>query len=126
MVANLYEEKVDLLGDYIPDLKETGTIMWNVFCAKEAPLFRKPQVYAAALHYFIDRNVPGLGFYTQKELAEIYRVSAASLSRAYRKMEDGLDEELAEMEAIMGRLLSASEDGWVRVDDTFLLYRMIV
>src|SRR5690625_1611255 len=119
MVANLYEEKVDLLGDYIPDLKETGTIMWNVFCAKEAPLFRKPQVYAAALHYFIDRNVPGLGFYTQKELAEIYRVSAASLSRAYRKIEYGLDEELAEMEAKMGELLDAPEDGMDIGDDSF-------
>lgn len=105
MVANLYEKKVDLLGDYIPSVKETGITMWNVFCIKEAPMFRKPQIYAAALHYFIDSNIPGLGFYTQKKLAEIYGVSAASLSKAYRKIEDGLAEELDEMEEKMGEMV---------------------
>jgi len=119
MVANLYEKKVDLLNDYMPDLKETGTIMWNVFCAKENPTFRKPQVYAAALHYFIDSNIPGLGYYTQKELAEIYGVSVASLSKAYRKMEDGLAEELDEMEEKMGEMVYDLEDEMDIGDDSF-------
>src|SRR5699024_6666533 len=93
--------------------------MWNVFCAKENPTFRKPQVYAAALHYFIDSNIPGLGYYTQKELAEIYGVSVASLSKAYRKMEDGLAEELDEMEEKMGEMVYDLEDEMDIGDDSF-------
>lgn len=112
MVAMLYEKKVDELSDYLPSLKETGVILWNVFCSKENPNFRKPQVYAAALHYLIDTSIPGLDYYTQKELAELYDVSATSLSKAYRKLEDGLEKE---MEAAVDSMYDEEDE--MAIDD---------
>ncbi|MDC3414526.1 SEC-C metal-binding domain-containing protein [Terrihalobacillus insolitus] len=97
MVSMLYEKKVDELADYYPGLKETGSLLWNTYCEMEQPTIRKPQVHAAALHYFIDSNIPGLGYYTQKELAEIYGVTPASVSKAYRQIEEVLGEEIEEL-----------------------------
>lgn len=97
MVEQLYKQNIDALGDYSRDprdLKEIGTKIWNAFCDVESPSFQKPQGYAAGLHYFIDRNLAGLGLYTQKQLAEIYGTSVTTLSKANRNLEKALEAEI--------------------------------
>lgn len=106
-VVELYIDELDERSDDFQEVKEIGVVMWNIFTVKNEPTFRKPEVYAAALHYFIGMNVLGLGNRTQKELAELYGVSTTSLSKAYRQLEDRLGEELEKMHQI----LDETEDG---------------
>jgi DNA-binding XRE family transcriptional regulator len=95
-VANLYNEKNE--EEELPkQFRDLGITLWYIFCTKEKPDIRKPEVYASALHYFIDRKVPFLNFYTQADLAEIYQVSKGSLSKAYHQLEESLAGELADL-----------------------------
>ncbi|MDC3417145.1 SEC-C metal-binding domain-containing protein [Aquibacillus salsiterrae] len=91
-VANLFEKKCMELGDFSPAYIEIGKMYWYTFCQKEDPNFRKPQMYAAGLHYFVDMNTPWISEYSQKDLAEIYNTSAGSVSKVYRMLEDVLDD----------------------------------
>lgn len=102
-----YLEVVDIYGEmavedpnFSEQLLELGVVMWNIYCLKQKPIIRKPEIYAAALHYFIDMNIPGLGIYTQKDLAEKYGVSVASLSKGYRQLETTLSDELEKLEKL--------------------------
>ncbi len=96
-VAEIYQAEINAYEYSFTELASTGILMWNIYTRKSEPIIRKPEVYAAALHYIMDMNVPGLGFHTQKELAERYKVSTTALSRAYRKLENGLSDEFQKM-----------------------------
>lgn len=104
-VVDLFAERATQDYEYSNQLLDLGAILWNIYCLKEKPSIRKPEVYAAGLHYFIDTNIPGLGILTQKELADRYGVSATALSRAYRKMEEGLNDEVAKLDQFMERAM---------------------
>lgn len=104
-VVDLFAERATQDYEYSNQLLDLGAIMWNIYCLKEKPSIRKPEVYAAGLHYFIDTNIPGLGILTQKELADRYGVSATALSKAYRKMEEGLNDEVEKLDQFMERAM---------------------
>ncbi|WP_404329000.1 YecA family protein [Mesobacillus maritimus] len=104
-VVDLFAERATQDYEYSHQLLELGAIMWNIYCLKEKPSIRKPEVYAAALHYFIDTNIPGLGILTQKELAERYVVSATALSKSYRKMEERLNDEVEKLDHLMEKAM---------------------
>jgi hypothetical protein len=104
IVADLFKVTIGDLG-YPTRAGETGAALWNLYCEENSPSFRKPQIYAAALHYFVDVHVPGLGLYTQKKLADVYEVNSASLSKAYRKLE----EELLKQKDILADILEKHE-----------------
>ncbi|WP_071458671.1 SEC-C metal-binding domain-containing protein [Bacillus massilinigeriensis] len=89
------EEKQE--GGLSARMMEEAENMWRAYCAKAAPIIRKPEIYAAGLHYLMESNVPGTNANTQKGLAATYGVSAASLSKAYRAMESELSEELEQL-----------------------------
>lgn len=95
-VAKLYNEKNEE-EDLPKQFRDLGITLWYIFCTKEKPVIRKPEVYASALHYFIDQKVPYFTFNTQAELAEIYQVSKGSLSKAYHQLEESLASELADL-----------------------------
>lgn len=92
-VADLYRQHVEE-EDLPKQFQDLGVMFWYKFCTKEKPVFRKPEIYAAALHYFIDRNISFLEFYTQGDIAGLHGVSVDSLSKAYRQLENGLEDEL--------------------------------
>jgi uncharacterized protein len=92
-VAALYSKHVEEEGPP-KQFQDLGVMFWYMFCTKEKPIFHKPEIYAAALHYFSDQNIPSLDMYTKGELAEMYGVSVGSLSKAYRHLEKGLEDEL--------------------------------
>lgn len=72
------------------EMADLGVTLWNTYCLREEPKFRKPEVYAAALHYFMSETFPLNDLYTQNELADLYKVSSSSIGTAFRKMEDAL------------------------------------
>ncbi|UFT98798.1 SEC-C domain-containing protein [Radiobacillus kanasensis] len=118
MVADLYEEQVEELIDDPDDLIESAKLLWNAYCHKAHPTIRKPEVFAAALHYFMDVNLPSFTYFTQKDVAEMYGVSVTSVSRAYRQLEDGLKEELEMMEGFLDEMLDMDDEDFL--DEMFL------
>jgi uncharacterized protein YecA (UPF0149 family) len=98
-VAALYIKHIEEEG--LPKhFQDLGVTFWYMFCTKEKPVIRKPEIYSAALHYFLDKKIP-LELYTQAEIAEIHSVSTASLSKAYRHLEKGLEDELESLNEFM-------------------------
>ncbi|SDI41345.1 SEC-C metal-binding domain-containing protein [Natribacillus halophilus] len=62
-----------------------ATRQWHKFCEDEDPVVRKVAVFAAALEYLV-MMMEGDGP-TQKETAEKYGVSSASVSKRYQEMD---------------------------------------
>lgn len=93
-VAQLYKEFIE--EEELPSpFYELGVMLWGIFCMKESPIIRKRENFAAALVYFIDKKVPFLDFYTKAEIARHFNISEGSVANAYRKLEKGLETEIA-------------------------------
>ncbi|MBD1381404.1 SEC-C metal-binding domain-containing protein [Metabacillus arenae] len=118
MVSVLYQN-VALKTGWPAELADVGSFMWHFYCLKEDPQIRKPESYAAGLHYFVDTNVPMLGFYTQGEIAKKYGVSAATVSKTYRKLEEGLEEEIEKLLAKLPAGFEEDDDGEGFYEDPF-------
>lgn len=118
-VAALYSKHVEEEG--LPkQSQDLGVMFWYTFCTKEKPVFRKPEIYAAALHYFIDRNIPFLEIYTQGDIADLHGVSVGSLSKAYRQLEKGLEDEMDHFHEYMEQDEFAFDDeGGIDGDNPF-------
>ncbi|MED4455994.1 YecA family protein [Metabacillus fastidiosus] len=78
-----------------------GVMFWYLYCKRESPSIRKPEIYAAALHYFVDINTPFPSFYTDTELSDLYGVRLAAMLTAYRGLEDSLADEIQEMDHLL-------------------------
>ncbi|CAM3843567.1 YecA family protein [Mesobacillus zeae] len=100
-VVELFSRNIKSLEGISDALESAGTMIWNLYCQRTKPSIRKAAVYAAGLQYFLEMNIPGMSFHTQKDLAEDYGVSAASLSKAFRQMEAELEEEIEGMNAML-------------------------
>ena len=95
-VADLFQETMkehEGSDEYV----KHGLDLWNKYCQEKDPNLRKPAIYAAAVHYLVD-GVNAVGT-TQKAVAELYGVSAASMAQKYRDMADSLENELKELSA---------------------------
>lgn len=92
-VAELLKKNLESLGEAPPTV-DLGIILWFQYCEKKQKKIKKPNLYAAALHYLLstfNHMVSGL---TQKEIAKLYDVPVGSLSSTYREMDDDLEEEI--------------------------------
>ncbi|MGM7721781.1 hypothetical protein [Metabacillus sp. Hm71] len=49
----------------------------------------------------VNENIPFFDLYEQSEIAEIYEVSTASLSKAYHQLKNGLEDELEQIADFM-------------------------
>lgn len=102
-VAELLEEK--MAGTLSEAYLYPAWTMWYSYCKGAEPIIRKPELYAAAMHYLVLAEL--FEQVTQKEIAELYDVSATSLSQKYRDLADFLDKELLDLK---GRVLDALLD----------------
>ncbi len=99
-VAEIYKEHSQ--EEELPkQFQDLGVMLWFIYCQQTNPYFRKPEIYAAALHYLVNENIPFFDLYTQSEIAEIYEVSTASLSKAYHQLKNGLEDELEQIADFM-------------------------
>lgn len=93
----IYEEVARLFSEMVenevesPAVIEFGIMAWFEFCERNPKNIKNKQIYAAAVHYLVDTTFHH-DCYTQKELAVIYDVSAASISNAYNEIYDVLAE----------------------------------
>src|SRR5690625_645572 len=56
-----------------------------MYCHKNIPYVQKPESYAAALEYFIQKEVIGNEHITQGQMAKEYGVSNSTISTNYRR-----------------------------------------
>ncbi|MCX8003168.1 MAG: SEC-C metal-binding domain-containing protein [Anoxybacillus mongoliensis] len=88
---------------------DTVRIIWRQYCRAKNPNIRKPEVYAAALHYILLETALQEEWMSQKQLANMYGVSASALSKRiddlYMTLEDldlDLEEQLDELAEELG------------------------
>lgn len=84
----LQEEEVEELR------QQTAVLLWNLYCQKENPTIRKPEIYTAALYALLQTHQMVETSYSNSELASRLGVSAASLSKRAKEMEPLLEEHL--------------------------------
>ncbi|MDR0138833.1 SEC-C metal-binding domain-containing protein [Metabacillus idriensis] len=70
--------------------REQSILILHKYLHRVKPVMKKQEIFAAAMHYFIEKHMEKQGL-TQKKLAEMYEVSVSSLSKAYREMKDELE-----------------------------------
>lgn len=63
-----------------------GLNLWKKFCAQENPSFKKIGPYAAALDYYVQRNLLGNSEITQNTVAKEYSATLSTVSTNYRKL----------------------------------------
>ncbi|WP_163969599.1 YecA family protein [Oceanobacillus halotolerans] len=91
-----HEEIGQLLANHLVEKDISDRIImegvkhWNKYCQQENPIIQKPNSYAAALEYFVQRSILGNSSITQKQIAEEYNTSPGSVSTNFRKLSNVL------------------------------------
>lgn len=81
------QEVLDLLSQKVEkELSDDRSIeaakrAWEHYCALASPVIRKPEVFAAALEYYLSKHYQFLPHITQKKISEKYGVSATTVSK---------------------------------------------
>jgi hypothetical protein len=92
-VAELLKRNLESLGE-MPSTADLGIILWFKFCKKKQKNIRKPNLYAASMHYLLSLFNHMVSPLTQKETAKLYGVSVGSLSSTYAELDDELEEDI--------------------------------
>lgn len=74
--------------------RDLGLKVWNRYSNRLLPAMKKPQIYSAAMHYYLEKHLMEVPSSTQKGVAEQYGVSAASLSKAFRQLQEDIEEDV--------------------------------
>ncbi|MBU5594335.1 SEC-C domain-containing protein [Amphibacillus sp. MSJ-3] len=94
-VADLFEEHVTNKGGN-EEIIMAGKLVWKIFTDHEYPFIKKPEAYAAALDYVMQKRVLEINHQTQKELAAEYQVAATTVSKNAKQIVTAVEEELFE------------------------------
>lgn len=70
---------------------DTARLIWVEYCRLYNPTIRKPEVYAAALHYIMADAILQQRI-SQKQLAEQYGISASTLSKRIDTFYDAFED----------------------------------
>ncbi|MGJ9459025.1 SEC-C metal-binding domain-containing protein [Oceanobacillus sp. CF4.6] len=95
MVAELFTRNMKTKGAD-DEIISAAVLLWNIYCKKEHPVFKKLGSYAAAVDYFLQVNLTDDPM-TQSQIAIEYGTTATTVSTNYRRLEKVLDEEMANM-----------------------------
>ncbi|OCA87727.1 hypothetical protein A8F94_07700 [Bacillus sp. FJAT-27225] len=78
-----------------------GITLWHTYCTTANLKINKPAIYEAALLYLVTTVIPAPMPFSQKELAEVYGVSAGSISSKYNEMKKVLNQDIEELQEIV-------------------------
>ncbi|HZG73932.1 MAG TPA: SEC-C metal-binding domain-containing protein [Chondromyces sp.] len=73
---------------------QTALLLWNLYCQEENPTIRKPEIYAAALYSLMSAYSIVEPALSNAELAKRFNVSAPSISKRAKDLEEVLRERL--------------------------------
>ena len=88
LLAFLQEEGIEELR------QQTAVLLWNLYCQKENPTIRKPEIYTAAIYSLLQSHRMVDTDYSNGQIASRLGVSAASLAKRVKEMENILEEHL--------------------------------
>jgi hypothetical protein len=91
-VINVLFNQIDLMA-YPYSLLLRAEKMWNSYYGEKNPRIQKPAVFAASLEYWMSKQPGQWTNPKQKELAEKYGVSPATISAKYKDFTSSLTEE---------------------------------
>ncbi|MBE4907211.1 SEC-C domain-containing protein [Bacillus luteolus] len=92
MIAKFFQSK---MVNEPEQFTAIGLILWKAYTDRKAPLIKNPNIAVAALHYLLDQLFTGI--HTQKSIAEIYGVTAGSVSSRYRDIYDTTEDIIDEI-----------------------------
>jgi hypothetical protein len=92
-VAELLKKTMDSLGE-MPPTVDIGIILWFKFCEKKQKRIKKPNLYAASMHYLLTLFNHMVSPLSQKEISKLYGVPVGSISSTYAEMDDELEEDI--------------------------------
>lgn len=99
-VAVLFQrgmEESGMLDSYI----HAALMLWHTFCRKQKPIIVKPNVYAAALHYLMEKVVFGENEQVKLHIIKEYGVTKKRMCQACREFERVLQPELKELHTMI-------------------------
>lgn len=74
-----------------------GIELWNQYCQREKPAFKKIEAYAAALDYLAQKSFLSKTTVTQGQVAKEYDASPVTVSTNVRKLASSLEDEVKDM-----------------------------
>lgn len=92
-VAEILKRSLESLGE-MPSTVDIAIILWFQFCQKKQKRIKKPNLYAASLHYLLTLFNHMVTPLTQKEVSKLYNVPVGSISSTYAEMDDELEEDI--------------------------------
>lgn len=113
LIAKFFQSK---MVDQPEQFTSIGLLIWKVYTDRKAPLIKNPNIAVAALHYLLDQLFTGI--HTQKSIAEVYGVSAGSVSTRYRDIYDTTEDIIKEIyhdviipetDSAIGRIIEINE-----------------
>lgn len=117
-VGLLFEEKMKKM-DAPNTAIATGIILWYRYCEKEPMLIKKPETYAAAIHYLNMKLNPLINV-TKKEIALKYGISPSTLGTAITDLEYVLQDEIRELKGLhLEQIIEALEDEGIGFEEDF-------
>lgn len=102
-VAELFQREMEEAGMLEPFI-DVGVVLWYSFCQKCNPNIVKPNMYAAALHYLVEKVVFGENENVQSEILKGYGVTQKRLFAACQEFEKVLQPELEELHSMIENL----------------------
>jgi tetratricopeptide (TPR) repeat protein len=106
MVAVLFTQHMNQ-KEASEELIASGIILWKYYAEKVDPIFRKPQGYAAALEYVMQREVLKIALQSQNELADEYGTNPTTISTYAKRI---IDEVGVELEEVVSPMFADEED----------------
>lgn len=95
-VAVLFQRRMEASG-MLESYIHAAFTLWCAYCRKQNPIIAKPNVYAAALHYLIEKVVFGENEQVKSHILKEYGVTKKRLCQACREFERVLQLELKEL-----------------------------
>ncbi|WP_442596296.1 SEC-C metal-binding domain-containing protein [Neobacillus sp. D3-1R] len=92
-VADLFIEKMEEMNQ-MPKLVAIGLALWHRYCQLDPKNLKKPNLYAAAVQYFVGAIMADEALFTQKQLAGEFEVAVGSISAKFNEMYNVLEPEL--------------------------------
>lgn len=96
----IYEDVAELFTKHMHEkgaqdiLLFIGKVIWKRFTDEAIPVVRKPEAYAAAVEYVVQRSLYGEPMQSQIEIAEEYGTSSGSVSKHSRTITEVLGDEI--------------------------------
>ncbi|QSS99645.1 SEC-C domain-containing protein [Pontibacillus sp. ALD_SL1] len=88
--------KSEGMNEITEEEEETATFFWYLYCKRQEPTIRKPEIYAGALEYTLRSHLNEWTPISQKDAAAQYGTSGTSISAKYRDMTTALSDVIDE------------------------------